>query len=108
MLDTRWIPLVSVDRVAVGQMLVVVAGDKRYTNSSVGRTRRQSVRDTAASDDLTKQSYGAFVEERLTRLATDARDQGVAGGEVRRRWAWPEIAVLAVSAVALVVTVAAA
>lgn len=51
-------------------------------------------------------SYGLFVQERVLTLSKDARRTPLAEGEpeerVERTWAWPEIAALAVSAVAVV------
>lgn len=71
---------------------------------------------TGAAQESATSSYSVFVEERISHLATEARTrQGIAKGSpeqaalaagVRRTWAWPEIAALAVAAVALLVSLA--
>lgn len=101
--DTRWVPLALVEDVAVGAMLTVTAEARRYTNASVGRSFRQSRRDAGA--DLVAQSHGSHVEARIEALASSARVNDGPAGAVRREWAWPEIVGLAVTALALAVTV---
>lgn len=101
-LDVRRVPLASVDQVAVGAVLAVTAGGRRYTNAGIGRTRRQTRKD--AGKPLEDQSYGALVQSRIEALAERARLDHDAAGAVRREWAWPEIAALAVTGAALLVT----
>ncbi len=107
MLDVRTVPLAAIERVAVGQMLVVVVEGRRYSNAGIGRSRRQSLRDARLGADALpgESSYGAFVETRLAGLSEDARARGEHAGAVRRQWAWPEITALAVTGLALVVAV---
>ena len=100
--DTLRVPFAAIDRAAVGFVLVVVVGEKRYTNTSISRTRRESARDDKAGGDPAKQSSGAFVESRIRRRVEDAHAAGVPAGDVRREWAWPEIIGLAVLGVAFV------
>ncbi|GAA3805567.1 hypothetical protein [Nocardioides panacisoli] len=102
-LDTRWIPLAAIDRVAVGSILVVLVGGRRYSNTAVHRSRRDSRRDDKLGADVVQRSYGAYVESRIERLVADARAAGRPAGDVRREWAWPEIAALVVLGVAFVV-----
>lgn len=108
-LDTRWVPLASVDRVSVGVLLVALVDGRKYASAAVGRSRREAGRDdkaAAASEtgvDPANQSYGGYVQSRLQRLVDDAHAQGKPAGAVRRAWAWPEIAGLAVLGVAFVV-----
>jgi hypothetical protein len=103
-IDTRWIPLAGIERSAVGSILVVLVGGRRYSNTAISRSRRESRRDDKVGTDLTQRSYGAYVESRIERRASDARAAGLPVGEVRREWAWPEIAGLVVLAGAFVVT----
>lgn len=127
MLDTVRIPLAAIEEVSVRQVLAVRAGDKRYTSPAVGRTRRQMFRDdrgglggasTAAGVDavrLAEESYGLFVEERIRTLATDARErQGVGrysrehaalASGIERRFAVPELVVLATAVVGVTLAV---
>ena len=116
MLETVHIPLGAIEQVAVRQVLAVSAGEQRYLSPAVGRSRKQALQANRSSDAEANpaESYPAFVEERISRLAEDARARrgiallsdeqlGLARG-VRRRPAWPEIIGLAVSAVGFVVS----
>jgi hypothetical protein len=116
--STVRIPLAAIEQIAVRRWLAVLVGDRRFTNAGISRTRRQGVRDDQHGDvtgmEISRLSYGAIVERRIQKRAEDARTtQGVAlysdeqealAGDVRRDWAWPEIVVVAVLAVAVVVT----
>lgn len=117
MLHTAWIPLAAIERVVVRQVLAVSAGEKRYVSPAVGRPWRQSVkagRATGTKD--VAQSYPDFVEERISRLAEDARakagvqllsdEQLALASGVRRAWAWPEVVALVVTTVLFVVSFA--
>ena len=99
MLETVTLPLEAIESVAVRQVLVVFAGDKRYTSSAIGRTRRQLHRDERRQSggspggmmgilpalptpeekpENAKTSYGLFVEERIrSRVADALARQGV-------------------------------
>lgn len=94
------LPLGAIDTLAVGAFLTVRAGDVKLTNAAVGRTLRQSRRD-GQSEQPQDMSAGAVVESRLLAAIDTARQQGAPAEPVRRTWAWPEIAVLAVAAVVL-------
>jgi len=117
MLETVHIPLGAIEQIAVRQVLAVSAGEQRYLCPAVGRSRKQAIQsnspDNAAANPA--ESYPAFVEERIARLAEDARArEGIAllsdeqlelARGVRRQPAWPEIVGLAISAVGFVVSV---
>lgn len=131
MLETVALPLEAIESVAVRQVLVVFAGDKRYTSSAVGRTRRQLHRDgrptsspggmmgilpalpsTPEKPETAKSSYGLFVEERIRSRVSDAlARQGVKARSpeqarftdgIERRPAYVELVVLAGSLLAFV------
>lgn len=143
MLSTDTLPLTAIESVAVRQVLVVVAGERRYTSPAVGRSRRQLHRDdhrTGAGGrgsstgnsgmmgfvpvfpsgpekaESAKTSYGLFVEERIRSRVSDAlaregirprsTEQAATAEGIVRRWAVPEIAVLATSLAAAVVLLA--
>lgn len=103
LVDTCRLPLVAIDNVAVGAVLVVTVDGRRFSNSGIGRSRRQARTDDSKSH--VEQSYGAFIERRITQLVDDAQLRRAEPGDVRRTWAWPEIAALVVTAVALAATV---
>lgn len=119
MLETVRIPLAAIERVAVRQVLAVSVGERRYVSPAVGRSRRQAMKANRRDADQPgpAESYAVFVEERISRLAEDARAKrgiGLLSDEqlelakgVRRRPAWPEIAGLVVAAVGLVVALVA-
>ncbi|MBS44855.1 MAG: hypothetical protein CMH83_17150 [Nocardioides sp.] len=72
------IPVLAVLSVDVRQVLVVHVGERRYTCSAVGRSRRKlrteggsPVSDAAALSG--QASYGALVEGRLRAIARDTR-----------------------------------
>ena len=117
-LSTIRIPLAAIEQIAVGRWLAVLVGERRYTNAGISRTRRQGIRDDQRGDvtgvDASGLSYGAIVERRIHKRVEDARirqgirlysdEQEALAADVRRDWAWPEIAALSVLAVAVVVT----
>ena len=126
--DTVEIPLAAIEELAVRQLLALRAGDKRYTSTAVGRTRRQLVKaknepDKVADPDtdpharVAAPSYAQFVEERIRQRMDDARaasgirrgspEQVALGAGVRRQVAWPEIVLLVASSVAFVAVVVA-
>lgn len=124
MLDTVTVPLGAIEAVAVRQVLAVRAGDRRFVSPAIGRSWRQAVRTgsgpssqpaaTPTATATSAMSYPDYVEDRIRRLASDDRtrrgiramseEQLALAREVRRRPAWPEIAMLVVTAVGLVVT----
>lgn len=112
------IPLAAIEQIAVRRWVAVRVGDRTLTNAGISRSRRQGVRDDQRKDvtgiEIAALSYGAIVERRIQRQAEEARDrQGIKlhsdeqlalAADVRKTWAWPEIAALAVLSVAVVVT----
>jgi hypothetical protein len=110
MLYTDTIPLRSIERVVVGQVLAVFAAGRRFVSAAIGYSTRQTIkqRSEARSGRGTPRTaadtYQVFVEERLVHLAQQDRDR-YADGETapRRTFAWPEIAGLAVLVVAFLV-----
>ena len=109
MLHTDHVPLGSITKVVVGQVLAVVAADRRYTSPVVGYTARQTLRARAKRDrpaPTAMDTYQVFVEERITHLAREHRELRRDAGEVRRTLAWPEIAALVALVVALAVALA--
>jgi hypothetical protein len=117
MLHTVSIPLAAIETVVVRQVLAVSAGERRYVSPAVGKSWRQAMRSSrAAQVPGATESYPAFVEDRISRLAEDARarlgvarlsDEQLALAEgVRRSLAWPEIVALAVSVTVLVLALA--
>ncbi len=119
MLETVRIPLGAIERVAVRQVLAVSAGEQRYVSPAVGRSRRQAMKSNRRDADRPgpTDSYAVFVEERISRLAEDARAQrgiGLLSDEqlelargVHRRPAWPEIVGLVAAAIGLAATLVA-
>ena len=129
MLSTLFIPLASIEELAVRQVLAVRAGDKRYVCAGVGRSLRQAMKGTTMqrardrtglmtgeSNSGARQpeiNYADFVEMRLQELVNEDRARrGIRrfSGEaeelarqVRREPAWPEIAALVVTGVFMVV-----
>lgn len=112
------LPLAAIEQVVVRQWLAVRVGDRRFTNSGVGRSYRQAMRDDRKGDvsglDIANLSYGAIIERRIDKRAEDARtQQGIAlysdeqaalAADVRREPARIEIGLLAVLLLALVAT----
>lgn len=97
MVSTVVLPLAAIESVAVRQVLVVRAGDRRFASAGVGRTRRQLHRDNRSGGagsgggaggmlgltpslssseperpETAATSYGLFVEERIRALVSDA------------------------------------
>ncbi len=119
MLSTTSIPLAAIEQVLVRQVVAVRAGDQRYVCPAVGKSWRQALKsDRPAHPDKppkpdTAVPYATFVEDRLHQLTEEARArEGVAllsdeqlalAGGVRRDWAWPEIAALALTCAGLLI-----
>jgi hypothetical protein len=108
-LHSRFVPLARVTDVTVTHVTRVTADGRTYTGSGVGRSRRQLSRDERPGEAprAADRSMGWLVEQKLSRLADHAREARELSGdeppEVRRTWAWPEIAALAATAAATVV-----
>jgi Flp pilus assembly protein TadB len=113
MFHTDTIPLRSIERVAVGQVLAVFAAGRRFVSAAIGYSTRQTVRMRTeartgrGTPRTAADTYQVFVEERLVHLAQEDRDR-YADGETapRRSIAWPEIAGIAVLVVAFLVWLA--
>ena len=114
MLSTVSVPLAAIEQVVVSQVLAVRVGEKRYVSPAIGKSWRQAIKGNRQKPTATSETpYPVFVEERISRLASDARDQaGVAllsdeqlalASDVRRTWAWPEIGALALATGGLLV-----
>lgn len=116
MLSTVSIPLAAVEQIAVRQVLVVGVGERRYASPAIGRSWRQSIKATKPAEETAPGglSYPAFVEERLHRLAEDARaragvamlsDEQLALADcVRREPAWLEIVLVGATLAGFVVS----
>ena len=124
MLSTAYIPLAAIEELAVRQVLAVKAGDKRYVCAGVGRSLRQAMKGSAvqrAREEMgglrgevaavrePGMNYADFVEIRIQELINEDRARrGIAkfspeadelAEQARREPAWPEIALLVVTAV---------
>ena len=114
MLHTARIPLAAIEEVAVRQVLAVSAGERRFVSPAVGRSLRQTLKTNRKTEPSATESYPVFVEERISRLAEDARaqrgvrrfsdEQAALAKGVRRTWAWPEIAGLTAFGIAFLVS----
>jgi hypothetical protein len=130
MLTTTYLPLASIEEVAVRQVMAVRAGGKRYVCAGVGRSLRQAMKGSAVErareqmgglrGELARvrepgMHYADFVEIRVQELINEDRmRRGVKkfsaeadelATEVRRELAWPVIAGLAAAALFVVVGV---
>ena len=121
MLETVHLPLAAIEEMAVRQVLAVSVGDRRYVSTAVGKSWRKALkssapggREPAGDQRVTDLPYVDFVEQRLRQRVDDAREAaGVRRGSdeqlalaagVRRERAWLPIGLIAVAAVAFVVT----
>ena len=107
-LHSRWVPFAAITRVDITQVTVVDVGEQRYVGSGFGRTRGTIRQDRRASHDtpLEKRSAAWLIQDKIERRIASARERRTTSegaAEVRHAWAWPEIAVLALLAVATVV-----
>lgn len=130
MVTTTYLPLASIEEVAVRQVMAVRAGGQRYVCSGVGRSMRSALKGSSVEHarqqvgglrgELAKvpepgMHYADFVELRVRELINEDRmRRGVKryspeadelAKQVRREPSWPAIGVLAVVAVLLVVGV---
>ncbi len=125
MLSDTTLPLAGIDAAVVRHVLVVWIGDDRYTCAGIARSTRSMMRrrDSALTSSLglhqtdpqagpasaggdigTSGDYATFVENRIQDLARSARRDGGDVPEVRRTWARLEIAALAASALAFLLS----
>jgi hypothetical protein len=107
MLVTVTVPLAAIDKVAVGRMLVVVAGDRRFISPAVARPQREVMRGRLRHGDRDPGQLPDFIEDRVRARADDARTRlgyrRELAPDVRREPAWVEIGLLAFSVLVLVV-----
>lgn len=103
-LHSQWIPFARIDDVQVKQVTKVHVGDQTYVAAGLGRSRRAIHHDARAGQDGGREQYslGWLVEEKVRRRM-NPHDAVTDPAPVRRTWAVPEIAALAVFAVALVI-----
>lgn len=116
------IPLAAIDEVSVRQTLRVTVEDQQHVCIGIGQSAREELRrrrrntqsllgqsrwhefaeraDRAAPDQ-TAMSYQTFVVTRIEELVEQAKKErpDEPPGPVRRTWAWPELAGLAVTGV---------
>lgn len=110
-LSTITLPLAAIEQVALRQVLAVLVAEKRYVATGLGRSRRSLARHDGRArgrKDASDADYAAFVSERMHARMEDARARaGVAllsdeqlalAAGVRTRPAWPEITLLALTA----------
>jgi hypothetical protein len=130
MFHTDRVPLAAIDRVVVTQVLTVTVGERKLVSPAVGYSLRQMTKgrmraragieqphlesletaDPQSAAPLESRVQQAFVESRIVHLARSARDRsGIRPGspeqealahDVRRTWAWPELAAVALLVVA--------
>lgn len=123
MLEHQHLPLAAIESVAVGQVLAVRVGDKRYVSTAVSKPWRKAVSanrrdkraDPATSKPAGEVPYADYVENEIRARMDRAREvSGVAllsdeqlalASGVRRRPAWLPIGLMAASVLALVVTI---
>jgi hypothetical protein len=130
MVTTTYLPLASIEEVAVRQVMAVRAGGRRYVCSGVGRSMRAALKGSAVErsrehlgglrGELAKvkepgMHYADYVEIRVQELINEDRmRRGVRkyspeadelAEQVRRELAWPAIGALAVTALLVVVGV---
>jgi hypothetical protein len=125
MLTTVYLPLASIEEIAVRQVMAVRAGGKRYVCAGVGRTLRQAMKGSAVQRAREQMgglrgelaavrerepgmNYADFVEIRVQELVNEDRvRRGVKrfspeadelAKQVRRELAWPELAALVAAA----------
>jgi hypothetical protein len=130
MLTTTYLPLASIEEVAVRQVMAVRAGGKRYVCAGVGRTLRQAMKGSGVErareqmgglrGELAKvhepgMHYADFVEIRVQELINEDRirrgvkkfsaEADALATEVRRELSWPVVASLAAAVLFVVVGV---
>jgi hypothetical protein len=112
------VPMAAIDDVTVRHALVVRVGERRYSCPGIGRSTRSMIRSSGGGPTglsgpaatSGNQDYVGFVETTIEDLARAARrDARLVSPDsvpppVRRSWAVPELAAVALLVVALVVT----
>ncbi len=108
MIDTNVVPLAAVDEVVVRQVLAIRAVGKRYVSPAIGTSFFRTIRPRTGRDGQVELTYPEYVRDRILHLADGARrrSRDADPPPVRRQWAWPEIAGLAVTGLGFLVTVA--
>jgi hypothetical protein len=107
MASDTWLPLAEVDTVVIRHTLNVWIGDRRYTCPGLGRSSRSMSKQAARGPrkEDPGQDYATFAELAIEDLARSARrDLRGKPPLVRREWAYPELAGLAVLAIAVLVS----
>jgi hypothetical protein len=114
LVDVR-VPLAAVKVVGVRAVTTVKTDDAHYEGVAVGHPVRKIVRGRLGPDQgdaprtwrtprLTEMSTQDIMTEQVLHAAAEARAQGLPAEPVERRWALPELVLLAVFTVALVVS----
>lgn len=114
-LQTVIIPVIAIEYVRVTFYVVVRIGDQRFTCPAISRSRKKmstSIPGVVGGGEI----YPDLVEAKITQRARELRtSRGVElfspehetyAAQVVRTWAWPEIATLVISVVALIIAVA--
>jgi hypothetical protein len=107
-LSTMVVPLASIESVSLRQVLTVSADGHNYVSAAIGHTFREINRQRRGAGQVetvesSKPKYADHVRDMISERSREARRDGAPMGPVRRQWAWPEIAALAVLVVLLVV-----
>lgn len=131
MFSTVFLPLATIEEIAVQQVLAVRAGERRFVCAGAGRSLRAVMRGSAVQKARTQaggltgevgfelergMDYADYIESRVRQLIRDDRSRrGITSvfspaaeelrTRIRREWAWPEIGVLVAALVFLVVAV---
>ena len=110
MVSAHHIPLAAIDNVTLRQVFAVWAGGRRYVSAAVGLPyyeimREQRRRETTPHPGSSS-TYAHHISDLVDSRARQARADHLPAGEVRREWAWPEVAAIVVLLIALVVTLA--
>jgi hypothetical protein len=121
------VPLAAVDEVAMGQMLNLWVGDERYVCIGIGQSLREDLKTRRRKQDVTgggsrltqltlkaerastderAMSYQTFIVTRLEELVEQAKREPAPEPYPPARYvvAWPEVAVLAATGLAFLLT----
>jgi hypothetical protein len=122
MLTTVRLPLATVEEIVVQQVVAVRAGGRRFRCAGAGRTLRTVVKGAGMPRRLggteveRGMDYGDYIETRVRQLVNDDRDRrGISSAydpeveqlssHIRRQWAWPEVAAVAIAVLLVVLAV---
>jgi len=107
MIDTNVVPLAAIDEVVVRQVLAVRADEKRYVSPAIGTSFLRTIRPRTDRSGVPELTYPDYVRDRILHLADGARRRthDADPPPVRRQWAWPEIAGLALTGLGFLITV---